>query len=219
MKHIKLFEQYNNYTYNIPDKDFLNILNKYLNVDILYNVENDKLYTNNDISLQYNLALRLYNIINKNKVVLSEYSDIYKYTPKQIVGSFGHEGFNNELDAIEYLKEILKAKFPLGYKNMTEKVKLYRVLFVSNIDEINKNKLGTHFITDKNIIDSDWLLSIGGENFDWDETPPHIVEIIVNRDEIDFEYTIRNNLLYPYEYEITMKSINPKIDIINIYKY
>lgn len=218
MKYIKLFENYNKHVYPISVsnvKSFINILNKYL-PSKEYKIINNEIQSKEDISDIIEGALRVYKSLHKNEIIIEKYEDIFKYKSEQYVDEFGFEGFNTRDDAIEHLDYLFKTKYPYGYLNVPKEMKLYRVLFVESEKDINKNDLGFHFIPNKKLIDGDFIFSIGGENFDWEETPPHLVEVLVDRDEINWSYSIANNLKYPYEWEITMKNKSPKITIIKI---
>jgi hypothetical protein len=155
-----------------------------------------------------------------NKIEINSYNDIFKYTSEDYVDEFGFEGFNYEDDAIEYLNELLTNEYPHGLKNIPNKVKIYRILFLENKDEFNKNEFGCHYFTDTTLLwDSDFILRIGGEEYDWDIQHPYVFELLIDRNEIDFSHTISNNLLYPNEFEITTKTKNPNIEILNIKDY
>lgn len=155
----------------------------------------------------------------EKQVLINNYEDIFKYTPEQIVDEFGAEGFNSEENAIEELAEVLNADFPYGLKNVPEKLILYRVLFLKDPKKYNLKNFGHHYIASKMLIDGDFLLRMGGENFDWDETPPYVFKVEIDRNEIDFSHTISNNLNHPREFEITTKSANPQIKVLEIKPY
>ncbi len=221
MKRIKLYKDYlkeNKFSYDNLGDDFLHTFNKYADKND-YKIVKDKIVSNINLDWEYKTSLHLHKILNKNNIVIKNYNDIYKYTPEQYVSKFGCEGFNSEEDAIEYLNDILNTDFPLGLKNFPDEAILYRALFVKNPAKVSTKNFGVHYTSDIDVIDNDFLGTIGGDNFDWDETPPYIFKIKMDRNQVDFYYTINNNLIYPHEYEITTKSKNPKVEIIGYKAY
>lgn len=217
MKHLIIFENHNNFHYKLPNinySDFKFILNKYTKDN--YQIIGDTLYSSTDMSNLIDGALLVYKSLYQNKVIIKNYQDLFKYMPKQLVNEYGYEGFNSEEDAEEYLKNIINTDFPYGYKNIPKKLKVYRVIYSDSIDTINKKELGQHYIPNRKLIDSSFLESIGGDNFDEEETPPYLVELLLDRNDINFEYTFSNNLRYPSEWEITTKNKYPNVDIVNI---
>ena len=69
------------------------------------------------------------------------------------------------------------------------------------------------------MIDGDWMLHIGAEEHD-DDHIPYIFHVLIPRNEINFSWTINNNLRYPLEFEFTTKSKSPNdLKIIDIENY
>ncbi len=218
MKRIKKYNEYiKENKYQIPNISFLSCLNKYVEKDG-YVIDGNMIISKKNIDGEYSAAMKIFNIINKNKIDVKNYVDVQKYSAKQYVGEYGFEAFNYEEDAVNFLEEYLETDFPYGLNNVPKYVKLYRVLFISSEKNINKTQLGLHFMPDKNLIDSDFLFSIDGEQYDWEETPPYLIEVLVDRDEINWEHTISSKMSFPYEHEITMKSKTPKLQITSIKK-
>jgi prenyltransferase beta subunit len=110
--------------------------------------------------------------------------------------------FNNAKNALLYLQKFLKTNNIL---------KLYRVLSVENINDINTNKLGNHYTLSLSNLDDVTLFDIGINK----NNKLYSVEIISPIDNIDFQETIEANVNYPFEQEVFLKS-NDNVKIINI---
>ena len=129
-----------------------------------------------------------------------------------IVDYIGTDGYNNEEDAIEDLEEKLTT-----YKNLSNPVKLYRVVGVKDESEIDKDKLGEHFTPFLWAIDDDMMRSIGDEL--WDDKKPYIIEVLAPLSEIDIWQTIVQNMSFPREYEINLKNKGKGAKFIRAYSF
>jgi hypothetical protein len=159
--------------------------------------------------------------LDKKGLVIDKYEDIFKYDATTYVKHLGYEGFNEEEDGVEFLTRFLNEDFPYGLRNIPDKVTLYRLLALNDVKDIDVDDFGTHYVADKNLIDSDFINTIGLEDvvgmldMDYENTKLYIVTVELDKNQIDFIHTIHNRLLYPTENEFTtIKS--PKIVIKNI---
>lgn len=214
MKYLKLYENFNSdykYEYDIINNIFLNFFKNNIPKGIEYSIINDKIVSNDsDVGAFYEIFKKT--IKYHKDIIINKYEDIFKYSVKDYIDKLGYDGFNYEKDAIEHLNDLFKSDFPIGFLNIPKKVTLYRVLFLEKLKDINKKDFGLHYIADKKIIEeNDFLGSIGGDNYS-NEYKPYIFEVEVDRDDINYYWTIHNNLLYPREYEITLnKNVKVKI--------
>lgn len=131
---------------------------------------------------------------------------------RECIYYMGSEGFNDEEDAFEFLKERIKF-----YKQMPDPVILYRVIGVKNKKMIRTKELGQHYTPHKWNINGDTLLLIGYENWD-DETKPYVIEVLAPHSEIDIIQTIIQNLAFPSELEINLKNNGKGAKFIKAYK-
>ena len=128
----------------------------------------------------------------------------------------GLQGLYTYDDIDERLEEFVDADFPYGLNNIPEPLILYRLLNVDSIEDINKNKLGVHFVGDKDMFDDEdflysaSILSGNDEIKNW-----YLVSIETNEDNLDIDATLGNRAEYPYEYEFTIKNDN-NLKIIDI---
>ena len=127
---------------------------------------------------------------------------IYKYMDEQQVD---YEREEEIFNSIEALKEFLSGK------TLNDKVTLYRVLNTYSEEEIRKDRLGEHYTTSLNNIDSLFLYDIGLNP----SMNMYSVEVKASVSDINFNKTIVSNIDYPFELEITL-SDDSNIEIINI---
>lgn len=121
-----------------------------------------------------------------------------------------HEGLNSYEDACEELDYFFNFEYP----DMKGKFKLFRVLQVSDISDVDKETIGEHFLHGSYIDrlnDRGFFDSIGIE-FDPDEKLV-LLEVVAQHDDVDWYQTIKNRLSFPREFEVTLKH---QPEIINI---
>ena len=124
-------------------------------------------------------------------------------------------GFNSREDGLEELEYLFTTDFPDGFNNIPEKVILYRLLLIENGEEINEEKLGEHYIALENQIDVGFLEKIGiWDEWDIDLQKLYLLTCETTKDNIDFDGTIGNRLVYPRENEFTLLN-DTNIKILN----
>lgn len=97
-------------------------------------------------------------------------------------------------------------------KNLSDPVKLYRILVVDSKEDINTEELGSHYSTDRrDLISSHSYLTGSGEKY-------FLVSVKAPKKLIDINETISNNILYPNENEITLKKNGRGVEIVSIRK-
>ncbi len=143
---------------------------------------------------------------------IKSFKDIDEGKIQEILDYFGHEGFNDREDALDYLRDEIEF-----YQSMSDPITLYRVVGVRNKKMINKNDLGQHYTPHKWNLDGDMLLSIGSENWD-DQTKPYIIEVLAPHSEIDIIQTLIQNLSFPGEHEINLKNNGRGARVVRVSK-
>jgi hypothetical protein len=140
-------------------------------------------------------------IITENFVRLSE-----KET-KNLIDSLIEMGFDEE-DSEYELNNLINY-----YDNLSNKITLYRIVFSDSSDTIDTQYPGSHYsINKKNLIDSHYSSlrdSSYGEN-------AYLIQVVAEKQMIDFFESIKNNILYPNEEEITLKNKGFGVRIIKI---
>ena len=99
------------------------------------------------------------------------------------------------------------------YDNLSNKLTLYRIVFSDSSDTIDTQYPGSHYsMNKKNLIDSHYSSlrdSSYGEN-------PYLIQVVAEKQMIDFFESIKNNILYPNEEEITIKNTGFGVNILKI---
>jgi hypothetical protein len=108
-----------------------------------------------------------------------------------------------------------EAKNELNYhlnkvKNLPEMVKGYRILRVNDKKDINLDEIGSHFSENKaDLLSNHSYLTGLGEKY-------YLITVKIPKNDIDLEETIKNNILYPHENEITVKNKGKNVKIVKI---
>ncbi len=102
-------------------------------------------------------------------------------------------------------------KSMLSNYNESDTITLFRILNTYSEEEIRRDRLGEHYITSLNNIDSLFIRDIGLNP----SMNMYSVEVKARVSDINFNKTIISNVDYPYEMEITLLD-DSNIEIINI---
>lgn len=100
------------------------------------------------------------------------------------------------------------------YEKLPNSMTLYRLVFSDSEEQIDKQYLGYHYTrSKKDLLDNHYYQSYRdssqGEN-------PYILKVKVQKQMVDFYDSIKNNILYPGEKEITLKDRGFGAKIIEI---
>ena len=95
-------------------------------------------------------------------------------------------------------------------KNLPKTQKGYRILVVNSKKDINLDQIGSHFSKNRTELLSNHSFCTGcGEKY-------FLITAEIPKNEIDIEETIKNNILYPNEMEITVKNKGKNVKILKI---
>ena len=119
----------------------------------------------------------------------------------------------NVIDPDNFLKTLVNENFPYGFKNIPDEVILLKILYLNNLNDLDKNTLGPYYISDGSNIENMKEILDGAEY----GGIPYLLKVRTKKTNIDVEETLRNNLLYQFEYSTTLK-INSEVEIISIEK-
>ena len=125
---------------------------------------------------------------------------------KRLMKKLEEMGFDKEsaVSELDYLIDYVD--------NLPETIKLFRILSVDDVNDINKDELGSHYSTSKkDLMSSHSYVSEFGEN-------KYLVSVEVPKKLIDVQSTLENRILYPNELEITLKNKGKGAKILNIKK-
>ena len=148
------------------------------------------------------------NLLKKSKDKLDEnYVRLTEDNTDNLLGYLYEMGFDND-DALYQLNDITDF-----YDNLPETLTLYRVVFAGSKDEIDTQYPGSHYATNKNdLLDSHYTSlrdASYGDNC-------YVIKVKAQKQLIDSYESIKNNILYPNEQEITLKNKGFGVDVIEI---
>ena len=119
-------------------------------------------------------------------------------------------GYDKE-SAIEDLKDLIR-----WFNSLPNKIKLYRLLYLNDENEINYDELGSHYSNNKrDLIDNHYNRGsiyggMGEEAF--------LITVESPKNKIDFIETLTNNILFPNEQEITLEDKGRGVEFIKVEK-
>lgn len=138
----------------------------------------------------------------------------YKVTKdkfKKFINIAIESGFHDEESAKEHLEEIIDL-----YNQLPNTIRLYRLIFLSKESDLNKEELGSHYVLSKKMLISSHYDKMVYDYSKFEDSKPYILTVDVPKSKIDFDETIKNNLMYPHEQEITLKDKGRGIDVISL---
>jgi hypothetical protein len=117
------------------------------------------------------------------------------------------------LKSMDYSEK--EAKNELKYhlnrvKNLPKTLTGYRILVVDDEKDINLDEIGSHFSENKVELLSNHSFCTGcGEKY-------YLITAKIPKNEVDLQETLRNNILYPNEHEISVKNKGKNVKIVKI---
>ena len=140
-------------------------------------------------------------ILFKNLIV--ENNDAVKlWAYKHIDIPTSYQGFDNYKAAKDYLDWFFDNIYTT---NKSDILTVYRVLELKDIKNLNINKIGTHFLRKDGLHRLDERGFYDSINISFsDDMCVYLLRVECNVNDIDWIDTIKNNLLYPEEYEMTL---------------
>lgn len=95
-------------------------------------------------------------------------------------------------------------------KNLPKTLTGYRILVVDDEKDINLDEIGTHFSENRQELLSNHSFCTGcGEKY-------YLITAEIPKNEVDLQETLRNNILYPNEHEISVKNKGKNVKILKI---
>jgi hypothetical protein len=95
-------------------------------------------------------------------------------------------------------------------KNLPKTLTGYRILVVDDEKDINLDEIGSHFSENKVELLSNHSFCTGcGEKY-------YLITAKIPKNEVDLQETLRNNILYPNEHEISVKNKGKNVKIVKI---
>ena len=148
------------------------------------------------------------NLLKKSKESLDEsFIRLSEDNTDNLLGCLYEMGFDND-EALYELNNITDY-----YDNLPENLTLYRIIFAGSKNEIDRQYPGSHYsISQKDLLENHYGSlrdsSYGDKCF--------IIKVKVQKQLIDSYESIKNNILYPNEQEITLKNKGFGAEIMSI---
>lgn len=120
-------------------------------------------------------------------------------------------GFDNEESAKLQLKNLVNL-----FNKLPDTIKLYRLVFLSKKSDLRKEELGSHYVLNKKTLIQNHYDKMLYNYSEFENSKPYIMAVETSKSKIDFYETIRNNLAYPNEQEITLKNKGQGIKLISL---
>lgn len=140
---------------------------------------------------------------------IKHFSDVNESNINDFLEPYGNAGFNDIEERNEWLLDRIQSIYPWGYKNIPNKLKLYRIVKLDDPKQLDINSVGKHYVNDKDLLtDDEFIRSIG---LHWkDKDKFYIITVEANVDSVADLTTMVQNILNPQEEEWYLKS-NPKV--------
>ncbi len=119
----------------------------------------------------------------------------------------------NVIDARNFLKTLVGGIFPFGLKNIPEEIILFKILYLKNENDLDRNRLSPFYFANEDDIENMRAILDGADY----EGEPYLIKVKTKTTSIDVNQTLRNNLLYQFEYSITLKQ-NSEVETIEVEK-
>lgn len=95
-------------------------------------------------------------------------------------------------------------------KNLPKTLTGYRILVVDDEKDINLDEIGTHFSENRQELLQNHSFCTGcGAKY-------YLITAKIPKNEVDLQETLRNNILYPNEHEISVKNKGKNVKIVKI---
>ncbi len=143
----------------------------------------------------------------ERKTLDESYVRLSEDNTDNLLGYLYEMGFDND-DALYELNNITDF-----YDNLPETLTLYRVVFAGSRNEIDTQYPGSHYaMNKKDLLDSHYT-SLRGSSYG---DNCYVIKVKAQKQLIDSYESIKNNILYPNEKEITLKNKGFGVDVIEI---
>ena len=124
-----------------------------------------------------------------------------------LLGCLYEMGFDND-DALYELNNITDF-----YDNLPENLTLYRIVFSGSKDEIDTQYPGSHYSMNKKDLLDGYYTSLRDSSYG---DNCYVIKVKAQKQLIDNYESIKNNILYPNEQEVTLKNKGFGVDVIEI---
>ena len=131
---------------------------------------------------------------------ITSFENIDELTIKKLASEY------NAIYGEKFLIELIRSPFPFGYSEIPGEIELMKIVYLKSERELDKDDLNVHYFANPEDIENIRSQLNGADH----EGEPYLITVKTNKQNIDVEATLRNNFLYQFEYETTLK---PKSDV------
>ncbi|MCL5030378.1 MAG: hypothetical protein M1480_15310 [Bacteroidetes bacterium] len=104
----------------------------------------------------------------------------------------------------------MNENFPFGLGNIPEEIILLKIIYLKNGNDFKMNRLSVFYFANEEDVENIKGILEGAEY----EGQPYLIKVKTRKSNIDIEETLKNNLLYQFEYSIILKA-NSKVKLIS----
>lgn len=116
----------------------------------------------------------------------------------------------NVIDSDNYLNTFVNENFPFGLGNIPVEIILLKIIYLKNENDFKMNRLSVFYFANEEDIENMKKILEGAEY----EGQPYLIKVKTIKSNIDIEETLKNNLLYQFEYSIILKD-SSKVELIS----
>lgn len=136
---------------------------------------------------------------------ITSFENIDELAIKKLVSEY------SAIDGAKFIRDLIKNPFPFGYSEIPDEIELMKIVYLKSDKDMDKEKLSVHYFANPEDIENIRSQLNGADH----EGEPYLITVKTNKQNIDAEKTLRNNLLYQFEYETTLKP-NSDVTIIKL---
>ena len=132
--------------------------------------------------------------------------DIKSPSKEELISLGVGSAFESEELASKHLDSLISK-----IESLPQSVKLYRVIFVDDLNQIDRINIGNHYVLKMRDLEQSHqqISHVGGGK-------PYLLTVKADKSLIDVPNTLINNMKYPHENEITLKNKGNGAKIIKV---
>ena len=119
----------------------------------------------------------------------------------------------NVIDADNFLKTLVNENFPFGFKDIPDEIILLKIIYLKNENDLDSTRINPFYFANEDDVENIKGIFDGADY----EGERFMLKVKTKKENIDVEETLRNNLIYQFEYSTTLKP-NSNVEIISLEK-
>src|SRR4030067_3448528 len=113
------------------------------------------------------------------------FENIDKLTIRKLASEY------NAIDGEKFIMDIIKSPFPFGYSEIPDEIELMKIVYLKSEKDLDKEKLSVHYFANPEDVENIRSQLNGADH----EGESYLITVKTNKQNIDAEKTLRNNLL------------------------